>query len=152
MSTASLLHSPAFAKLELNLVMLKTVIILAGVCAAPLLMAPSCDRNTCPQDVICTEMFSMVTVQVTRDGLPVTLDRVYTLRSSTGDTIRNEQGMENGMYSVLDDNYRKSLVNQKDNFVFVGIVDGKKAVEEMYVISADCCHINKISGKETIQL
>ena len=57
-----------------------------------------------------------------------------------------------GTYIVLDDSYRDKLQNDKDKFRLVGIKEGKKVVDELFVIGADCCHIQKIEGKEDIQL
>lgn len=119
---------------------------------APVFLAASCERGKCPKNVVCTEVFSMVTVRVTdQQGVPVKLDEAYTTRSGKNETIRPEQHME-GAYIVLDDSYLKNLQNDKDDFRFVGIKDGKKVIDEVFVIGADCCHVQKISGKEEIRL
>lgn len=106
--------------------------------------------NDC-QDVICTEMFAMVTVKVlNKDGVPTTLDKVETIRKSTGEKITPESNMGAGVYVVLDDGYVKSLYNQSDEFIFKGYIKDKTVVEETYTISADCCHIKKVSGAPEI--
>lgn len=93
----------------------------------------------------------MVTVQVVdQDNQPVTLDEAYTVRKKTGEKIKLEQNMEDGMYSVLDDSYKNKLENSKDQFQFVGVKEGKVVANESFDISADCCHVQKQSGKEII--
>jgi hypothetical protein len=96
-------------------------------------------------------IFASVSAQVTTsDNVPVTLDDVYTVRTSTGEKIRIPQHMAEGRYNILDDSYRRTIQNSSEIFELVGIKDGKIVVSERYLISADCCHVNKETGKETI--
>jgi hypothetical protein len=103
-------------------------------------------------DIACTAMFGMINVNVTDpSGNKVVLDDVYTVRIDNGDTIRHDLSTSfDGSYIILDDNYQKKMVNMSLNFRFVGIKNGKEVANETYNISADCCHINKQSGKSTI--
>ncbi len=118
---------------------------------SPFFWAGSCEKKACSEEVMCTEIFSMVTVQVTdQNGDAVLLDEVYTIRGNNAETIRPDQ-QAGGVYVVLDDSYRKKLENQKDDFRFIGMKEGKKVIEEVYSIAADCCHIQKISGNESIK-
>jgi hypothetical protein len=118
-------------------------------------MSTSCEKNgqrNC-NGAICTEILTMVTLQVTNaGGSPAILDDHYTLRVSTGEKIRTEQSMGNGYFVVLDDSYQKKLQDQQDEFKFIGIRDGKEVINESYAISADCCHIERKSGKTEIIL
>jgi len=96
-------------------------------------------------------MFASVTVQVqTNEGLPVVLDQTYTIRKSNNERIEPEQHMDTGWYTVLDDSYQKRMPNTRDSFLFVGIKDGKEIISETFLISADCCHVQKESGPEII--
>lgn len=110
------------------------------------------NTNTC-KDVICTYEFRSVAIKVTnQQGDIVTLDDYYTIRKSTGDTIRHQTSsliIQDG-YTVLNDGYRKKLENQRDVFQFVGIINGKEVVNQPYVFAADCCHITKESGVGSI--
>jgi hypothetical protein len=56
------------------------------------------------------------------------------------------------MYTVLDDNYVSKLRNTQDTFLFYGYVSYyySPVVVETYVIEADECHVQKISGKESV--
>ncbi len=99
-------------------------------------------------DTVCTEIFAAVSVKV--EGKVLT--DFYTLRPSTGDLIRHELMYGDSFYTVLDDNYVSELKNDEDTFVFCGFYRGEKVIEENYVISADECHVQKISGASVISL
>lgn len=117
-------------------------------------MSTSCEKqkNNC-ENAICTEVFMTVATQVVdKDGIPVILDEVYTMRTNLDERIEIDQHMGEGSYIVLDDNYRLKLQNNSGEFTFVGKKDGKIVVEEPFTISADCCHIEKKTGKEVITL
>src|SRR4051812_8339648 len=105
----------------------------------------TCNKDNRPcEDVMCTMIFASVTAQVvTPDNQAVQLDEVYTLRKSTGDKIRLTQQMAEGRYNIIDDNYQRTIQNTSETFELVGIKDGKQVVSELYLISADCCHVKK---------
>ena len=99
-------------------------------------------------DTICTSMFASVSIEV----IGSSLDDYFTIRSSTGDTLRfNAEPFQN-YYTVLDDNYQKILENKQENFRFVGMKSGNKVIDENFVISADKCHISKVSGKTSVTI
>lgn len=124
-----------------------SVLLRTAACNQP---APPQDaaRKDC-NDVICTEVFAMVTAEVPGTaGAP--FDEVYTLRVGTGEKIKPEQGGQPGTYVVLDDSYWQQLANRQDTFRFIAIRAGKQVINEPYVIGADCCHIHKVSGASVI--
>lgn len=107
----------------------------------------SCDDSITRDEVACTMEFRFVTIKVS--GEPLT--DYYTVRLSTSDTIRTKHpdSTIDKAYVVLSDNYQKKLENREDTFRFIG----KRAsgdVQEDFVISADRCHISKVSGKSEI--
>ncbi|MCF6366686.1 MAG: hypothetical protein L3J35_10845 [Bacteroidales bacterium] len=107
--------------------------------------------NTCDldkSDIICTEIFAMVTIKVTGGDL----DEYYTVRTSTNDTIRPYQYAFNDAYTVLDDNYLPDLRNDKDDFIFIGIINNQIVISEKFVIKADDCHIIKVRGPDLVDL
>lgn len=117
-------------------------------------MSAACkkDKNNC-EDAICTMDFRSVTLQVTdANNNAVVLDEAYTVKINTNDTLRyNEQNNNNnGYYTVLNDSYRANIQNQQHAFMFIGIKNNQRVVNESYTISADCCHISKVSGKESV--
>jgi hypothetical protein len=81
-----------------------------------------------------------------------TLDDFYTIRNSTADTLIFEGAPFQNSYTVLDDNYQQILENKQENFKFIGIKSGIKVIEENFVISADQCHISKVSGKNSVNI
>jgi hypothetical protein len=93
-------------------------------------------------------MFASVSIEV----LGTSLDDHYTIRNSTGDTIRIGNTPFQNNYTVLDDNYQNILENKQESFRFVGIKSGIKVVDEIFIISADKCHISKVSGKTSITI
>jgi hypothetical protein len=99
-------------------------------------------------DTVCTEIFAAVTLRV--EGK--VLSDFYTLRPSTGELIRHESMFGDSIYTVLDDNYVSELKNSEDSFVFYGFYRGEKVIEENYVISADECHVQKITGASVMSL
>ena len=116
----------------------------------------SCDKGgdddkDCKK-AICTMMFSSVNVNILdADSNAVKLSEYYTINIQTNDTIRHTgDTWPDGAYVVLDDSYTPRMYNKKYDFRFVGISNGAMVVNEIYTISADCCHINKVSGKTSV--
>jgi hypothetical protein len=82
------------------------------------------------------------------------LDNIYTIRKYTGDTIRNEKDniIGNNSYIILSDNYQNKIKNKEEIFIFKGYITDSLVVNEQYIIKADECHINYVSGKKEINL
>ncbi len=116
-----------------------------------LMIACKKDKNNCAMKA-CTYVFISVTVKVT-DTLnqAVLLDDAYTIRKSNGELITQAQGLVTaGYYAVLNDSYQHRIANTSEFFQFIGVKNGRRVVDEVYEISADCCHIQKVNGKESI--
>lgn len=133
-----------------NLILLTVAAVSFMLCTAS-----SCEKGKktaeCPPNTICTMMFASIGTKVTDNkGTPVTFSEAYTLRKSNNELLTYEQNNKEGFYVIVDDSYQKSLANQTDTFLFVGKQGGQTIVEEPFIISADCCHVNKISGKSEI--
>jgi hypothetical protein len=131
-----------------------SILLTVGV-AALFLQAHSCNHhghNECTGDIICTEIFAMVTVNVKdTNGAPVVLDEHYTIREKTGERISlADNGLQDGTYVVVDDNFIGTLKKSYEGFRFVGKKNGVEVVNETYEVEGDCCHVNKRSGKETV--
>ena len=120
------------------------LVIISGLMV---LLISSC-KNT--QEIACTEEYRFVTITV--NGAQ--LDNFYTIRTSTGDTIRHEQemGLDSNVYVVLTDSYQKNIQNSVENFVFHGFIGDSLVVNEPFVIKADMCHIDYVSGKTEVNL
>lgn len=129
--------------------MYRLIVTLVMLLLSPFFMAQSCKQNC--KDVACTEVFITVAVYVEdQQHAPVMLDEVYTTRKRSGERIEVSQEMGEGQFAVLDDSYKSKLANAKDEFRFVGMKGGKVVVDEAFVISADCCHVHKESGIDTV--
>jgi hypothetical protein len=139
--------------------MRKVFITISAIIVAMLMQASSCkqDPKTVPTecgDIACTMMFGMITVEVKdQQGNKVILDEYYTVREKTGDKIIGQSHIpDSGTYTILDDNYTSALRNKTEIFQFIGKKNGTEVINEKYEISADCCHINKVSGKSSITI
>ena len=107
----------------------------------------SCTKD---EEVICTMEYRYILIDV-KGGI---LDDFYTIRKYTGDTIRNEKDniIGNNSYIILSDNYQNKIKNKEEIFIFKGYITDSLVVNEQYVIKADECHINYVSGKKEINL
>ena len=107
--------------------------------------------QACKEEVMCTEEFRAVGISVIGDSLT----NFYTVRNSNLDTIKFPNNIEyssNHWYPVLDDNYQSKIANSQESFKFIGEINDTIVVNEVYVINADDCHINKVSGKSEVVL
>jgi len=102
------------------------------------------------EEVICTMEWRYISIDV-KGGV---LDNFYTIRKYTGDTIRYEKDniIGNNSYIILSDNYQNKIKNKEEIFIFKGYITDSLVVNEQYVIKADECHINYVSGKKEINL
>ena len=102
------------------------------------------------EEVICTMEYRYISIDV-KGGI---LDDFYTIRKYTGDTIRNEKDniIGNNSYIILSDNYQNKIKNKEEIFIFKGYITDSLVVNEQYVIKADECHIDYVSGKKEINL
>lgn len=116
------------------------------------MIAMQCKQKTDCNNAICTEMFAAVNMSVKdKNGNNINLQDYYTINISTGDTLRNNNGTwPEGAYTVLDDSYVSKMYNKKLQFRFVGRLNNSTVVDETYTISADCCHISKVAGKDIV--
>jgi hypothetical protein len=119
-----------------------TLFFTTGLCA--------CQSSIKANEVICTTVFQSVGLKVLGEALT----DFYTIRLSTSDTIRRSTGVEaqTHWYLVLDDSYQPRLANKQESFRFIGKIGQTVVVREDYIIAADQCHINKVSGKDKAQL
>ena len=111
----------------------------------------SCDLfDEDPKDgIACTEEFRTIGITIT-GGV---LDEYYTIRTSTGDTIKySDQHAFDNFYPILDDSFHSEIINSDENFDFLGLVGDQIILHEEYVIAGDDCHISLVSGKTEIDL
>lgn len=112
----------------------------------------------CPEDVMCTEEFRSIMVEVkNKKGESYELDSYQTIKLPEGEKLilDSDIGQDsvfraNGQYPVLTDGERK-LVRQKGTEIqFTGSRNGKEVVKQTFIIGHDCCHIILMSGDTKI--
>jgi len=113
-----------------------------------IIMFVSCKSESQNNTVACTMEFRTVTINVQGD----TLNHFYTIRVTSGDTIRLNSGNTFGAntYPVLDDSYQSNIANRTEQFRFVGLKNNAIIVDELFTIKADQCHISYVSGNQTV--
>ena len=112
-----------------------------------ILILISCTKD---EEVICTMEYRYISIDV-KGGI---LDDFYTIRKYTGDTIRYEKDniIGNNSYIILSDNYQNKIKNKEEIFIFKGYITDSLVVNEQFIIKADECHIDYVSGKKEINL
>ena len=100
---------------------------------------------------VCTEEFRTVGVNISGGELT----EFFTLHNENQDTLRHTDTFQNGnstFYPVLTDAFQEELEGREESFTFKGLIDDQIVVDEVYVIKADQCHIELVSGKTEISL
>lgn len=116
----------------------------------------SCKKTTYKQtceEVVCDQYFNTVTLRVVNEqNSPITLNKYFTVRAKTGEVLNAISNPTPGNYTILSDAYAHNITGRTEKFIFTGLIDNEVVVNEVYYISADCCHITKQSGNTEITL
>ncbi|MFN3529736.1 MAG: hypothetical protein ACK417_07425 [Bacteroidia bacterium] len=117
-----------------------------GIFLLVVLFFSGCKDN----EVACTMEFRYVSITI----VGASLDSFHTQRLSTGDIILlgQESVFGDSIYPVLDDSYQQMLEGRVENFRFRGFIRDSLVVDELFVISADKCHIDYVSGRQRVEL
>ncbi len=125
---------------------------------------PSCQGEAqqaqitdCPEEMVCTEQFVTIQLQVTdANNKVVLLDSYMSKNVDTGQLYKLEQETEpsstNGYYPVLTDSQLDDIKQEGSRILFTGIKAGQEVVSETLLIGHDCCHVAHREGKLSIQL
>ena len=125
------------------------------------LLATSCsdnkmdnDKSDCNLiDIVCTEEFRSITLEIVDiNDNPVILDSFKTTREDTGEEIESNENLHQNFYPIINDNYQNEIAQKEINLKFTGFINNIEVLSTNYVVSADCCHIELISGKTKIVL
>ncbi len=127
---------------------MKRKLLIVVVSGSYILGSVACSKKD--DGIACTEEFRSVTITV-NGGV---LDEYYTIRQSTGDTIRIADGGNIGqnICIVLNDSYQQAIENKTEDFLFKGFINDTLVVDELFKIKADECHIEYVSGKMEVNL
>lgn len=107
--------------------------------------------------VVCTMNFASIGVDVANGSGPVLLDSFVVTDRSGKPLTANSSGLpvfgrteQAGRYCVMSDAWVNGHEGIGGNFLAKGYVNGAVVFSEPYKITADCCHVTKISGKDRI--
>lgn len=103
---------------------------------------------SCEPIGLCTKEFVVVSINITGKSLT----QAYTVREKTKDTLTYSFYEGTERYTVLDDNFQSDLEDQQEEFIFVGKINDTIVIQEKFIIKADKCHIEKVSGPSKIDL
>ncbi len=110
----------------------------------------ACSDDT-SDPVICTEIFVIFDVTIVdRNNLPV--DSLSTsVVSKEGDFVYNFFDDFNGLgvYPVMTDQFKDELRGKQEVVIFTAENDSI-SVQQEFVFTADECHVNKLSGPDTL--
>ncbi|MDG1803546.1 hypothetical protein [Flavicella sp.] len=106
-----------------------------------------------PIDIVCTEEFRSITLEIIDiNDNPVILDAFKIIREDTGEEIESSENFHQNFYTIINDNYQNEIAQKEINLKFTGFINNIEVLSTNYVVSADCCHIELISGKTKIVL
>ena len=121
-----------------------------------MLVFASCKKgmDTC-KEAICTMDFrSIGLVLQTPQGTAASVDYVQTYRG--GQLLHTDVGVLSGnswVVHLLDDSHRSKLNLNMNETLRVKVIKQGLVVKEVDVVAlADCCHVNKVSGVDTLQV
>mgnify|MGYP000090534068 CR=1 FL=1 len=108
-----------------------------------LLILNSCENK----DVLCTMEFRMLSVEILGDST----DRVYSIDSRNGDTIEGYEIFDSN-WCFADDGewFNRLKENEKRTINVKAISKSGKSVSATCVVTRDACHIEKVSGPNSI--
>ncbi|MEL7147895.1 MAG: hypothetical protein AAFO69_16095 [Bacteroidota bacterium] len=119
---------------------------------ALLLIFTACNKDNC-NDTACTEEFRSVTVSIVdQEDDPVMLDRTESTLDD-GTVLDVDSSLIPGFedtYVIADDSHFDILSEGNNIVIFKGWVGQNQVVEQQFIISKDCCHIDKQDGPEEI--
>ena len=89
------------------------------------------------------------------DGEKIYLDSSKTFLK--GKVIYSQNYLQSGFsaipyHVVITDSEMNIISSEGSNLQFNGWIDGALVVEADYIVSKDCCHIEKVQGPETITI
>ncbi len=135
-----------------NYFLITSTVLLAALLCCTSFKCSKDDTLNCDK-VVCSDLFAMIGVYISDLSMTPEKLEVYTIRSSTGEKIIVTQNETNlGVYFILDDSYRSKFAGTTETFTLVGTKAGTQVFQQTYQIKADCCHVSKVSGKDSLTI
>lgn len=121
-----------------------------------ILISPlSCsDKNECSG--VCTAQFVTIAVNIhDENGDHVVLDSFTVTLTDTNKDITEDlhfNPAHSDSYPIINDNFKAEAQSDNLKIQFIGIISDVIVVQENYVIGANCCHIELVSGETEITI
>lgn len=118
------------------------------------------DKKDCPEDLMCTMDYRMITVHVRNDqhqsirmdSIRVFLTEDPSVSLSRSSSEEMQDGLGHGVFRIADDGNMHLVQKEGSKVTFLGFIGGKQVTKADYVIGHDCCHIRLISGPKEISI
>ena len=114
----------------------------------------ACSDTSGGSDGACTASFAIHTVRIEDGaGSPVSGASVTAVLARTGEVLQPTtlSLMTEGVYVVVDDG-STHLIRRQGDQVDVRVTSGSASRDLGYVFATDGCHVNKVSGPDTVTL
>lgn len=114
-------------------------------------------------DIVCTTEFRTVSIKVNYLSVPPTstdIDKFYTKIKQTGAVVFNSNNAtatdwslwKQYGYPIISDAQMQAIDYSGTIFTFYAEHNGVVKIQEDFIVGKDCCHINKISGKDEVNI
>lgn len=122
---------------------------------ATFLMSSCSDENCNSPGLSCTEELRYISVEIfDKNGANIVLDSTKTT-ASNGFILFSQQKAEIEIFTfhtVISDSEYDQIDFDGTELTFEGWKGGGLIVNEPFVVGKDCCHIEKLTGPETISI
>ena len=116
-------------------------------------MFSNCKKlDGCSTNTVCTEEFRIIYVKVTSSSYHPLLDSYTITRIKDGKVVLNNSELIMESPFIFSDTEIAETSLEGEKFLFEGYQDEIKVISEEYIFKHDCCHVIKVSGKDTINL
>ena len=134
---------------------MKTLIMLLAFCS--IAACKSKDSKKECEDVMCTEIFAMITVEIkVPSGTDMSLFSSETFLKSDNQLIHEQKHIDSNFmnsFTVVDDSHLKTIGFNKEVEVVFQLFKGGDLYESYpFIIKTDCCHVEKKSGVSVIDV
>ncbi len=132
---------------------LKYICILTSIIS---FFAFTCKKKAPCEGVVCTQEFRTVDITVVDNaGNAKPISSIRTIDPSTNAVILSNSNPNTAIgastYTFFSDLQIAGMTaNSQKTFKVEGVYNNAIVFTESYVISADCCHITKVSGKDSV--
>ncbi len=133
---------------------MRTWILSCGLIWGSISILTQCNNDTTScEKTMCTADFRMITVtlkdSIGNDYVPDKVETYYNGSLIKQDTLPSVP-MQN-VYTIIDDsNLQQIRLNINREVTFKIIKNGVVIKQQIYVVKADCCHVSKVNGLDTI--